>query len=108
MTTAEAELASAPARPYVPWLQRAIRASGLSPWLAGFVLASFQLASLFAVFGLGALAGLRDIAEPWFLRELAGPNAVNALLIGYAPAALAWSRRAALVQLERLRPQIGD
>lgn len=108
MTTADVELAHAAARPYVPWLQRAIRTSGLSPWLAGLVLAALQLASLFAVFGLGALAGLRDIAQPRFLGELAGPNVVNALLIGYAPAALAWSRRAALVQLERLRPQLAE
>jgi hypothetical protein len=108
MTTADVELARPAARPYVPWLQRAIRASGVSPWLAGFVLALLQLASLFVVFGVGALAGLRDIAQPWFFSELAGPNVVNALLIGYAPAALAWSRRAALAQLERLRPQLAE
>lgn len=106
MVTADAERTSARARPYVPWLQRAIRASGLSPWLAGFVLAALQLASLFAVFGVGALAGLRDVAQPWFWSELAGPNVVNALLVGYAPAALAWSRRAALAQLEQLRPEL--
>jgi hypothetical protein len=108
MTTADLELASAAARPYVPWLQRAIRASGLSPWLAGVLLAALQLASLFAVFGLGALAGLRDLGQPWFWSELAGPNVVNALLIGYAPAALSWSRYAALAQLEQLRPQLAE
>jgi hypothetical protein len=103
MATADAELAT-PARPYVPWSQRWIAASGLSPWTAGVALAAVQLASLFVVFGLGALAGLEDLSQPWFWSELAGPNVVNALLIGYAPAALAWSRRAALAQLERLRP----
>ena len=60
------------------------------------------------MFGVGALAGLRDMEQPWFWSELAGPNVVNALLIGYAPAALAWSRRAALAQLERLRPQLAE
>jgi hypothetical protein len=108
MTTADLELAGAAPRPYVPWLQRAIRASGLSPWLAGLGVAALQLASLFAVFGLGGLVGLRDIAQPWFWSELAGPNVVNALLIGYAPAALAWSRRSALAQLERLRPELAE
>jgi hypothetical protein len=108
MATADLELASAAACPYVPWLQRAIRASGLSPWLAGVLLAVLQLASLFAVFGLGALAGLGDLGQPWFWSELAGPNVVNALLIGYAPAALAWSRSAARAQLERLRPQLAE
>jgi hypothetical protein len=108
MTTADLELPGAAPRPYVPWLQRAIRASGTSPWLAGLAVAAFQLASLFAVFGLGGLVGLRDIAQPWFWSELAGPNVVNALLIGYAPAAMAWSRRSALAQLERLRPELAE
>jgi hypothetical protein len=35
MVTADAERTSAAAHPYVPWLQRAIRASSLAPWLAG-------------------------------------------------------------------------
>jgi hypothetical protein len=108
MATADVELASAAPGAYVPLLQRCIRASGLSPWLAGFVLAALQLASLFVVFGLGGLAGLRDLQQPWFFSELVGPNVVNALLVGYAPAALAWSRGAALAQLERLRPLLAD
>ena len=53
MTTADLELPGAAPRPYLPWLQRAIRASGVSPWLAGLAVAALQLASLFAVFGLG-------------------------------------------------------
>lgn len=108
MTTADLELPDAAPRPYVPFLQRKIRESGISPWLAGLVVSALQLASLFAVFGLGGLVGLRDIARPWFWTELAGPNVVNALLIGYAPAALAWSRRSALAQLERLRPLLPE
>lgn len=108
MATADVELASEARAPYVPWLQRAIRASGLSPWLAGAVLAALQLASLFLVFGLGGLLGMRDLVQPWFWSELVGPNVVNALLIGYAPAALAWSRRAALAQLDALRPVLPE
>jgi hypothetical protein len=106
--TADLELASETPRPYVPWLQRAFRASGLSPWAAGSVLAALQLASLLAVFGSAGLAGVSDFAEPWFWSDIAGPNVVNALLIGYAPAALFWSRRAAHAQLERLRPLLAE
>lgn len=105
MATADAELAP---RPYVPWSQRWIAASGVAPWLAGLAIVGAQLASLFVAFGVGALAGLPDLRQPWFWSELAGPNVVNALLIGYAPAALAWSRRSALAQLERLRPLLSD
>jgi len=108
MAVADVERSRPAAGPYEPWLQRVIRASGLAPWQAGIGLAALQLVSLLVVFGLGALAGLRDVAQPWFWSELAGPNVVNALLIGYAPAALAWSRRAALAQLERLRPLLAE
>jgi hypothetical protein len=107
VTTADLELANTP-RPYVPWLQRAIRASGLSPWAAGGALAALQLASLLAVFGLGSLAGWSDITQRWFWSDIAGPNVVNAVLIGYAPAALFWSRSRALAQLERLRPLLAE
>ena len=47
MTPADAELATAPARPYRPWLQRRIDASGLPLALAGAAIAGLQLASFF-------------------------------------------------------------
>jgi hypothetical protein len=104
MVTAEAERAEPGTRAYRPWSQRWIAASGLSPWTAGVALAAVQLASVFVVFGLGALAGLRDLAQPWFWNEVLGPQFVMSLLVGYAAAALAWSRRSALTQLEKLKP----
>ena len=66
MATADADLAASAPRHYVPWSQRCIAASGLSPWLAGGVIAAALLAGLLAVFGLGALAGFPELAQPWF------------------------------------------
>ena len=63
MATADADLAASAPRAYVPWSQRWIAASGLSPWLAGGILSAALLASLLAVFGLGARVGLRDLAQ---------------------------------------------
>jgi hypothetical protein len=106
MATADVEGAIDFANGYRPWSQRLIAASGLGPVPAAAALAAAQLGCLALVFGLGAWAGLRDGLEPWFWRQMAAPQLVMATLVGYAPAALFWSRRRARAQLDALAPQL--
>jgi hypothetical protein len=104
MTTADVELATRAARPYRPWLQRALEASGLPPFAAGLALALGLLGVFFAWHGLGWALGVGSPHDPLFWQQMFGPNVINAALIGYAPAAMAWSRREALGELARLAP----
>lgn len=91
---------------YLPWTQRLLRAFPVPPvWMGlGLVLGHFVVFALYF-----ALAGGPDISvgslELW--REFAGPTLVMALLIGYAPAAAAYSYRAQLELLRALRPVLG-
>jgi len=103
---ASAELEAAPSRQqgYRPWLQRVIEASALPPFLAGIGIALGQLGLFFAWHGLGWALGVGDPGDPFFWQQMFGPNVINAALIGYAPAAMAWSRREALGELTRLAP----
>jgi hypothetical protein len=104
MTTAELEAACARQPGYRPWLQRAIAASGLPPFAAGLALGLALLGLFFAWNGLGWALGVGSARDPFFWQQMFGPNVINAALIGYAPAAMAWSRREALGELARLAP----
>lgn len=89
MTTADAELASAHRRPYRPWLQRRIDASGLPLALAGAAIAGLQLASFFGWITLGWALGFGSSADRWFWEQMVGPNVIMAALIGWVPAVMA-------------------
>jgi hypothetical protein len=104
MTTAELEAPRASPPAHRPWLQRWIEASGLPPFAAGLALALATLALFFAWHGLGWALGVGGPRDPFFWQQVFGPNVINAALIGYAPAAMAWSRREALGELARLAP----
>ncbi|MEN8159295.1 MAG: hypothetical protein ABFS41_04390, partial [Myxococcota bacterium] len=104
MATAEGTRANARRPLYRPWLQRAIEASGRPPWLAGIAIGVAQLALFFAWHAIGWGLGVRGPRERFFWEQMVGPNVINAILIGYAPAAMAWSRREAQSELTRLGP----
>ena len=108
MATAELEAPANAAQRYRPWLQRRIDASGLSPVAAGLTIASLQLALFFTWHGLGWLLGLGNPRDPWFWEQMFGPNVINAALIGYAPAAMAWSRRQAQEEHAQLTRWLGS
>jgi len=109
MATADAE-GNAPSGtadpPYVPWLQRRIEASGRSFALAGVAIGSVQLVLFLAWHGLGWVLGFGSPHDRYFWEQVFGPNVINAALIGYAPAAMAWSRREAQRELARLAPTL--
>jgi hypothetical protein len=102
------EPARAERRPYQPWLQRRIDASRLAPPLFGLAVFAAVLAFFFAWHVLGWLLGFGSPRERWFWEQLFGPNVINAALIGYGPAAMAWSRRQAATELERLAPLLPE
>jgi len=107
MTTADAELAAPAARAYLPWLQRRIDASGLPLAVAGAGIAGLQLASFFAWIALGWALGVGSPSDGWFWEQMVGPNVIMAALIGWVPAAMAWSRRRAAGELAALAPLLG-
>ena len=90
--------------PYRPWLQRRIDAGQRSPIRAGLTIAAATLVAFFGWHALGWALGSGQPGDPYFWQQMFGPNVINAALIGYAPAAMAWSRRQALGELARLAP----
>ncbi len=111
MATADVDEPSTARHGYRPWLQRRIEASALSPLSAGLALALAQLGLFFAWHALGWALGVGDPNDPFFWQQMFGPNVINAALIGYAPAAMTWSRRQAVGELGRLSallPEGGD
>ena len=88
----------------LPWLQRQIDSSARSPFLAGLAVSGAVLAGFFAWHALGWALGSGHPDDRYFWAQMFGPNVINAALIGYAPAAMAWSRRRALGELARLAP----
>jgi hypothetical protein len=85
-----------------PWTQRLIAALPVAPLWTGLGLAALELGAYLlavALFGRGdaALGGA-------VFRENLGPRIVHAVLIGYAPAAMAYSRRSQLRAFGQLRP----
>jgi hypothetical protein len=104
MATVEGTRAEASRRPYRPWLQRLIEASGLPPWRAGIAIGFAHLGLFFAWHALGWALGLGSPRDRFFWEQMVGPNVINAAVIGYAPAAMAWSRREARSELTRLGP----
>jgi hypothetical protein len=108
MATAYAELL-APARArQQPFLQRWIEASALPPFVAGAIVAGAQLGLFFVWHALGWALGLESPRDAFFWQQMFGPNVINAALIGYAPAAMFWSRRQAQGELARLAPLLPD
>ena len=104
MASAELDAAAAEDSGRPPWLQRRIDASGLPPFAAGALIAAALLGSFFTWNALGWALGVGDPRDPVFWQRMFGPNLINAALVGYAPAAMAWSRRRALGELARLAP----
>ena len=90
-----------------PWLQRWIEASGLPLAVAGVAIALLQLAAFFGWMALGWVCGVGSAADDWFWREMVGPNVIMAALIGWVPAAMAWSHGRAASELAALSPGLG-
>ena len=108
MLTAEAERSAPELDGYRPWLQRRIDASPRSPFQAGLGIAAVLLGGFFAWHALGWVLGIGDPRDRSFWQQMLGPNVINAALVGYAPAAMAWSRRQALGELTRLAALLPD
>src|SRR5262245_13233092 len=108
MTSAELEAAPAAPLAYRPWLQRRIDASGLALPVAGAAIAGLHLASFFGWIALGWALGVGSPADRWFWEKMVGPNVIMAALIGWAAAAMAWSRRRAASELAALAPLLPD
>jgi hypothetical protein len=89
---------------YRPWLQRRIAAGALSEPAAGLAIAAATLLGFLVWHALGWALDLGGPRDPFFWQQMFGPNVINSALIGYAPAAMAWSRRQALGELTRLAP----
>ena len=107
MATAELEAETSGPLRYRPGLQRVIDASGLPLVVVGSLIAGVHLASFFAWMALGWALGVGRPADPWFWEQMVGPNVIMAALIGWVPAAMAWSRRRAAGELEALTPWLG-
>jgi hypothetical protein len=106
MTTAGLEAGASRPAHYRPWLQRAIDASGLPLAVAGVAIATLQLAGFFGWMGLGWALGFGHPSDAWFWQKMVGPNVIMAALIGWAPAAMAWSHRRAAAELAALAPEL--
>jgi hypothetical protein len=104
MLSADADVPASQPSHYLPWLQRRIDASRGTPVRAGLAIAAATLVAFFGWHALGWALGSGHPRERYFWQQMFGPNLINAALIGYAPAAMAWSRRQALGELARLAP----
>jgi hypothetical protein len=108
MASAELELPARPAEDHRPWLQRRIDTSGLPRFAAGALISAALLGLFFAWHALGWALGVGDPGDPFFWQQVFGPNVINAALVGYAPAAMAWSHGQARGELDRLAPLLPD
>lgn len=98
-TAVDAPLAAAP----VPWTQALVHSAPVAPaWTGVGIWAALVLLCLayFAVFTAGGLG------RAAFWQQTFPPTAVMALMIAYAPAATAYSQRAAVRVLRELRPRL--
>ena len=105
MADARAATLDAPAatKP-IPWSQRLVQAVPLAPIWTGLGISAALLLTCIAYYALLVDPGPGRIWHPVFWREIFAPAFVMSLVIGYAPAATAYSRRAAQRTLEELRP----
>jgi hypothetical protein len=108
MASADAAPRAGEPGPYRPWLQRWIEANALGFARSGVAIAAATFVAFFAWHALGWALGSGSPSDTYFWEQMLGPNVINAALIGYAPAAMAWSRRQARGELSRLAPLLPE